>query len=138
MLLRDFDRILSESVRCRVQGIRGSRVAILFSGGLDCTVLAALAARYVKEPMDLLNVSFENPRAIAAAYKSMTDPVDAHTFPIDPYAVPDRVTARDSCAQLAALFPACQFRLVEVNVPYAEYAAHLDIIQALMLSLIHI
>lgn len=132
MLLRDFDRILSESVRCRVQGIRGSRVAILFSGGLDCTVLAALAARYVKEPMDLLNVSFENPRAIAAAYKSMTDPVDAHTFPIDPYAVPDRVTARDSCAQLAALFPACQFRLVEVNVPYAEYAAHLDIIQALM------
>ena len=102
MLLRDFDRILSESVRCRVQGIRGSRVAILFSGGLDCTVLAALAARYVKEPMDLLNVSFENPRAIAAAYKSMTDPVDAHTFPIDPYAAAIDKSMTVACGYISA------------------------------------
>jgi len=41
-----------------------SKVGILFSGGLDCMCLAALADRYVPkhEPIDLLNVSFENPR----------------------------------------------------------------------------
>ncbi|XP_032813164.2 asparagine synthetase domain-containing protein 1 [Petromyzon marinus] len=36
-------------------------VAVLFSGGLDCMVLAALAHRHVPahEPIDLLNVAFE-------------------------------------------------------------------------------
>ncbi|KDQ19731.1 hypothetical protein BOTBODRAFT_375199 [Botryobasidium botryosum FD-172 SS1] len=45
-----------------------SRVAVLFSGGIDCTILAFLAHRHVplEEPIDLLNVAFENPRSLAA------------------------------------------------------------------------
>ena len=36
------------------------KVAILFSGGIDCTVLALLADSYVPkhQPIDLLNVAF--------------------------------------------------------------------------------
>ncbi|TKY84569.1 hypothetical protein EX895_006471 [Sporisorium graminicola] len=67
--------VLSETVRRRVTNINTTQpadeahVAILFSGGLDCTTLALLADRYVppEQPIDLLNVGFENVRAIAAA-----------------------------------------------------------------------
>ncbi|CDR87298.1 uncharacterized protein SPSC_00424 [Sporisorium scitamineum] len=72
---QDFLAVLSESVRQRVTDINTDQpadeahVAILFSGGLDCTTLALLADRYVppEQPIDLLNVGFENVRAIEAA-----------------------------------------------------------------------
>jgi len=71
----DFLSVLSESVRRRVTNINTDQpaheahVAILFSGGLDCTTLALLADRHVpkEQPIDLLNVGFENVRAIQAA-----------------------------------------------------------------------
>lgn len=45
------------------------RVAILFSGGLDCTVLARLAHDILPadQHIDLVNVAFENPRVVQAA-----------------------------------------------------------------------
>jgi len=45
------------------------KLAILFSGGLDCTVLARMAHNILPldQPIDLLNVAFENPRVILAA-----------------------------------------------------------------------
>ncbi len=71
----DFLAVLADSVRRRVTNISThqkadqAHVAILFSGGLDCTTLALLADRYVprEQPIDLLNVGFENVRAIEAA-----------------------------------------------------------------------
>src|SRR5277367_7045425 len=49
------------------------RVAVLFSGGLDCSVLAYLIHTLLPatEPIDLINVAFENPRTVAA---QKTDP----------------------------------------------------------------
>ncbi|PWN48330.1 hypothetical protein IE53DRAFT_389479 [Violaceomyces palustris] len=78
-----FESVLSESVRKRVTNIRSrnssssttreSKVAILFSGGLDCATLARLSDRFVPkdEPIDLLNVAFENPRVLNARQKEM-------------------------------------------------------------------
>ncbi|SNX85983.1 uncharacterized protein MEPE_04692 [Melanopsichium pennsylvanicum] len=71
----NFLDVLSNSVKKRVtnintaQPINEAHVAILFSGGLDCTTLALLADKYVpkEQPIDLLNVGFENVRALAAA-----------------------------------------------------------------------
>lgn len=132
--------LLSDSVRRRVQGIHptrqptgAARVAVLYSGGLDCSVLAALAARYVPgdEPIDLINVAFENPRAVAAARRS-GDVDDASAFPHDMYAVPDRVTARAGHAELERVCPSRVWRLIEVNVPYAEYEAHVPHMTALL------
>ncbi|KAH0538648.1 hypothetical protein FGG08_004785 [Glutinoglossum americanum] len=48
---------------------RPAKVAILFSGGLDCTVLARLAHDILPsdQAIDLLNVAFENPRVVEAS-----------------------------------------------------------------------
>ncbi|PWY98259.1 hypothetical protein BCV70DRAFT_202039 [Testicularia cyperi] len=70
-----FGKALEQSVKERVTTVQTdqdgveARIAVLFSGGLDCTTLALLADRYVPEgqPIDLLNVAFENVRAIEAA-----------------------------------------------------------------------
>ena len=45
------------------------RIAILFSGGLDCTVLARLVHDILDadQHIDLINVAFENPRVVQAA-----------------------------------------------------------------------
>ncbi|KAI8828651.1 asparagine synthase-domain-containing protein [Chytriomyces cf. hyalinus JEL632] len=48
-------------------------LAILFSGGLDCMILAALAAQHFGDSgavIDLLNVAFDNPRVRNAAAKT--------------------------------------------------------------------
>jgi hypothetical protein len=46
-----------------------TRVAILFSGGLDCTVLARLVHDVLPsdQSIDLLNIAFENPRVLEAS-----------------------------------------------------------------------
>lgn len=46
-----------------------TKLAVLFSGGLDCTVLARMAHDLIPlgEHIDLLNVAFENPRVVQAA-----------------------------------------------------------------------
>ncbi|KAG9323965.1 hypothetical protein KVV02_003236 [Mortierella alpina] len=67
----DMIDILGDSVHRRVQDIprtglpHDARVGILFSGGLDCLCLAALADKFLPEgeAIDLLNVGFENPRS---------------------------------------------------------------------------
>lgn len=100
-----------------------AHVAVLFSGGIDCTVLAALASRFVPhgQRIDLLNVAFENPRVVAAAGDGR-----------DPYEVPDRGTARASLVDLRRTAPERDWALVEINVSYAEYRAHLDDITTLL------
>lgn len=127
--LDTFSALLSESVARRVSHIRSApaqqpddaHVAVLFSGGVDCTVLAALAHAHVPaaQAIDLVNVAFENPRALAAHAR-------------ETYAVPDRLTARASAQELRALAPHRRWRLVEVDVPYATYEAHLDRVRMLL------
>lgn len=127
--LDTFAALLSASVARRVSHIRSAptqradyaHVAVLFSGGLDCTVLAALADAHVPaaQAIDLVNVAFENPRTLAAHAR-------------ETYAVPDRLTARASAAELRTRAPHRRWRLVEVDVPYATYTAHLDHIRTLL------
>ncbi|KAH1007220.1 asparagine synthetase domain-containing protein CG17486 [Dendroctonus ponderosae] len=70
---------------------------ILFSGGVDCAVLASLCDQYVdkQRPIDLLNVSFEE----AKNYQS-----------------PDRVTGLETLEELKALCPHRDWNFVEINV----------------------
>jgi asparagine synthetase B (glutamine-hydrolysing) len=117
---------LANATRLRVENIPNSpeggvRLAILFSGGLDCTILASLAHLCIPEhePIDLLNVAFENPR------------VNAHHQSTDPYAVPDRKTAVQGFHELQKIYKR-QWRLVEINVPYSEALAHKSRIASLM------
>jgi asparagine synthetase B (glutamine-hydrolysing) len=125
--VNSFETVLRTAVRRRVCNIpdlgdRVPKLAVLFSGGLDCTVLAYLAATSLSDGVliDLINVAFENPRALAAKANGTTSK-EAIALPDEvKYCVPDRVTARQSYANLIAALPRSSFRLVEVNVPYTE------------------
>lgn len=113
-------------------------MAVLYSGGIDSAVLAFLADRYavrptlhlrdfsrckkrfipVDEPIDLLNVAFENPRKQAkdqnpnrkkkgrSAIEDRTDRREAVTLDHSTsYLVPDRGTGLEGLAELQRLCP---------------------------------
>lgn len=81
-----------------------SRVGVLFSGGIDCTILAVLTDKLLdhSQSIDLINVSFEKVRA--------------H---ID-YNTPDRKSAKDSLIELQRLCPNRTWNLIEVNITRTE------------------
>ena len=125
-----------------------ARVGVLFSGGLDCTVLAVVLDRVLPahEAIDLITVAFENPRKLKAQNgvggkgKSEAPPVEAQDEvpSADPpvnspiYDVPDRITARNSWEELKRLRPERRWNLVEVNVPYREMLEHRQLVVDLM------
>lgn len=111
---------LVESLKLRVlnipnppsSGTGKARVAVLFSGGLDCTVLARLCHDILEphQEIDLLNVGFENPRVGARLKK------EANGKEVDLYeACPDRITGRKSFAELKNVCPGRVFRFVAVR-----------------------
>ncbi|KAH0491269.1 hypothetical protein TgHK011_002706 [Trichoderma gracile] len=119
-------RHLTESLQLRVLNVprppraetSDARVAVLFSGGLDCTVLARMASDIIppEQAIDLINVAFENPRIAAQNAKLSTDEL---------YELcPDRMTGRKSFAELSTVCPDRRWRFVTVNVPYEDTCAH--------------
>ena len=117
--------LLIKSLILRTQCLPGapsSPLAILFSGGLDSTLLTYLSHLVLPAPtsIDLLNVAFENPRI----HKANVD---------DPYSIcPDRITALSAHSTLQRLCPDREFRLVSINVPFSETCAHRQTILSLM------
>ncbi|KAK5110353.1 hypothetical protein LTR62_006061 [Meristemomyces frigidus] len=99
-----------------------SRLAILFSGGLDCTVLARLAHDIlpINEKIDLLNVAFENPRVHKTS--------EGNVYEL----CPDRITGRTSYHELKAVCPERTWEFAAIDVPYSETLEHRDQIIALM------
>ena len=111
---------LSEAVRARVQalpagapagpapshadpdvpGPTGANVAVLFSGGIDSMLLAALAHRHVPpdDPIDLLNVAF-------GEFPSQT---------------PDRIGSLNGLLELKAIAPDRVWNLVEIDLTAEE------------------
>lgn len=157
--IEDFISKLDESVKSRVSNIPSNdvdtrprerlaaRLGILFSGGIDCSVIAYLADRHIPrgEPIDLLNVAFENPRALSGPQKnaiqearaqrkrnkkerkegtSIIPPEDQSPVAFEEplktgiYDVPDRLTGLEEVEELRRLCPDRQWNFVCVNVPY--------------------
>ncbi|KAJ6257845.1 hypothetical protein Dda_7634 [Drechslerella dactyloides] len=139
--------------------LRPSKVGILFSGGLDCTMLARIAHEIlpVHEPIELLNVAFENRRVLDAAvaeakkamknkkdsYQKLNGPASTSTggnmglteSPADNdiYSIcPDRQTGRNSWKELQTVCPTRDWRFKEINVPYDEVLAHKPRVIALL------
>ena len=105
-----------------------AKLAILFSGGLDCTVLARLAHDMLplSEPIDLLNVAFENPRI----HKEPDNTVNARPTAYE--LCPDRATGRSSFKELQRNCSARQWRFVAIDVPYTETMKHREKVISLM------
>ena len=113
------------------QSVAPSRIAVLFSGGLDCTVLARILhdALSKEQDIDLLNVAFENPRIVQAA-----DPSQLSQTPRSVYSFcPDRITGLSSYLELLTICPERTWRFVSIDIPYSDTVAH----RSRVISLIH-
>ncbi|KAH8991989.1 asparagine synthase-domain-containing protein [Lactarius akahatsu] len=129
-----------------------ARVAVLFSGGIDSTVCAFLAHKHIPldEPIDLLNVAFENPRKIRGQVDGAVGGIKKkkqramsieNTVSIDEqlsaqynpdYLVPDRVTGLSELEELRRLCPGRRWNFVEVDVPYTEYQDVQETVESVM------
>lgn len=97
-----------------------SLLGILFSGGLDCTIITSLICRNMRQKggaIDLITVGFDNPRTNQVAANS-----------------PDRKLSKKSWFHLSKLYNSNTFRirLVEVNVPYEDWLANKERVKELM------
>ncbi|KAH6646131.1 asparagine synthase-domain-containing protein [Truncatella angustata] len=103
------------------------RVAILFSGGLDCTLMARLTDVVLpgSQGIDLINVAFQNAR------NAVQEGVSAKASDVFE-ACPDRVTGRKAFVELKAACPARRWRFIAVNVSFTEAMAHRSRVVSLM------
>ncbi|KAJ3545305.1 hypothetical protein NM688_g5640 [Phlebia brevispora] len=144
---------LDSSVRLRVctiprekQDEGKAHVAVLFSGGIDSTMIAYLAHWHIPpdEPIDLLNVAFENPRKMLVRAEGnigglpkrekkqkLKNGTDYSAIEVD-YSVPDRVTGLQELEELRSLCPGRIWNFVEVNVPYEEYQNARETVENIM------
>lgn len=116
---------LTESLKLRVLDVPSPpgasqqqatpKVAVLFSGGLDCTVIARMCHDLVPldQGIDLINVAFENPRVAANAQK-LRGQEDSDRFDIYE-ACPDRMTGRKSFAELQEVCPGRAWKFLAVR-----------------------
>nr|POE71385.1 asparagine synthetase domain-containing protein c4f6.11c [Quercus suber] len=109
-------------------GLPLAKLGILFSGGLDCTVLARLAHDILPkdQPIDLLNVAFENPRVHKTANTSDAERDDVYEL------CPDRITGRATHDELKHMCSGRDWRFVAINIPYTETLAHRSKVITLM------
>ena len=135
---------LRESIRLRtstlaprkcLESTSRPRLAILFSGGLDCSLLARLIHDYLpaEEEVDLLNVAFENPRIHGSSNGRAFLGAPSDESDVIYGTCPDRLTSHSSLVELCHICPSRPWRLVEINVPYAEMIKHRDMIKTLIL-----
>jgi len=112
-LITFLQRAVSKRTRILNSWKGQSKVGVLFSGGLDCTVLALLADRVLPkhEPIDLLNVAFE---------QTKQSPADENYDTTLKYAVPDRITGVSSYNELKILSPTRQWNFIEINITIEE------------------
>ncbi|XP_044585168.1 asparagine synthetase domain-containing protein 1, partial [Cotesia glomerata] len=92
-----------------------SKIGILFSGGLDSTILAAIANEFVpdNESIDLINVAFEK------RLNSNGEKIKSNCG-VSIFDVPDRLTGRQAFKELQKLYPNRNWNFIETNVSRKE------------------
>ncbi|KFQ91326.1 Asparagine synthetase domain-containing protein 1, partial [Nipponia nippon] len=155
-LVHQFIDVLNEAVKRRVLSLfrdedretreipsmsnRKAHVAVLFSGGIDSMVIAALADKHVPlgEPIDLLNVAFmikeqakqkgttknhtnrEVQLDLCCPQESCKDLDAKPGARLSCFDVPDRITGRAGLKELEAINPSRTWNFVEINVTLEE------------------
>ncbi|WBW72072.1 asparagine synthase [Schizosaccharomyces osmophilus] len=109
------------------------RLAVLYSGGVDCGVIARMIHEILpsSEPVDLINVAFENPRFMDTF--ATVDDDGCSTSVSDPYnACPDRQTGLQGWKELMTICPSRVWNFIAVNVPYTEASKQKDLVTSLI------
>ncbi|KAI5953723.1 hypothetical protein KGF57_003932 [Candida theae] len=120
-VLHELNLRLKEAVTIRnntihpVENPNDTSLAVLFSGGLDCTILARFLCEITRSSIDLLTVGFENPRTGQT-----------------PDTSPDRKLATKSWLHLCKTFPHLTINLVEIDVDYQHWLRHKNRVRELM------
>ncbi|ALC48504.1 CG17486 [Drosophila busckii] len=104
------ERVLQTAPVCRhcqqQRHCEHAKLSILYSGGIDCSILALLAHRFVPaaQPIELINVAFERVGDVAQ----------------QSWQVPDRLSAQQTLQELHRICPERCWQLLEVNVSREE------------------
>ncbi|PVV00727.1 hypothetical protein BB560_004876 [Smittium megazygosporum] len=117
--------MMMDSLRRRILSSVNSEFAVLFSGGLDCMVLAALMDSIVPKdkPIELINVAFANPRILKSRTKQNKRGPGNIAPKVNEYDVPDRKTGLVGVSELRECFPERKWLWIEVNVPFEQAQA---------------
>ncbi|EGI69857.1 Asparagine synthetase domain-containing protein 1 [Acromyrmex echinatior] len=96
-----------------------SKIGVLFSGGLDSAILAAIAHKYVSEDesIDLINVAFER---LGSKNQSMSHTNNEKGNVTQKYDVPDRKTGRQTYSELLRIYPNRKWNFIECNITQME------------------
>ena len=133
-VLDEFEETLRESVRirthcqpmlcwdCTAEKLKQgqdvscghSKLAVLFSGGLDSAVLAAMADSIwpEEETIDLLNVAFKSKNKTAAHSNVKKLPTQENA---PPFSVPDRLTGLQALQELQKINPKRKWNFIQVR-----------------------
>lgn len=133
-----FLELLSKSVKDRIQrtpkfckscirtgeSCSHTRVGILFSGGVDCSMIAVLADKFIDAslPIDLMNVAFER-----VSYAKKTAEIN--------WNVPDRLTGSETVEELRRLCPSRKWNFIETNITRDELGDNLKKLSSLVFPL---
>ncbi|EIW67931.1 hypothetical protein TREMEDRAFT_72060 [Tremella mesenterica DSM 1558] len=127
-----FIQNLTESIRKRTENIPVqspgvARIAVLFSGGVDCTLLCGLLHRVLPpdEPVELVNVAFDRPDLPPSLRKKdlVRQLEQRQKEKSEKWLVPDRLSGIEALQELGTVCPR-EWRFVEVNVTYDECQIH--------------
>ena len=129
--LEDFLRVLCQSVQRRLVGVdRDTGVGVLFSGGVDCSLIAAIVDRLLPDDVavDLLNVAFQpiqksNEEQVAVKNfkkKEKTTDRGGAVKKANDYDVPDRRTGLNAWRELKSINSNRLWRFVVIDVPFDE------------------
>ncbi|XP_067014543.2 asparagine synthetase domain-containing protein 1 [Anabrus simplex] len=108
----------SDLIRTDLPICHHPKVGVLFSGGLDSTVIAALTHEFVpsEEPIDLFNVAFEHTRDNIQSRKTRKETGGFSVPGADYFNVPDRQTGLQSYEELKRIFPNRRWNFVKIDV----------------------
>lgn len=105
---------------CTTNDCNHSHLGVLFSGGVDCSILTILADKFLdkKFSIDLMNVAFEAKNAKEINWN-----------------VPDRVTGLETLKELRLLCPDRKFNFIEINVDRKELSDNAELLTSLIYPL---
>jgi asparagine synthetase B (glutamine-hydrolysing) len=115
---------LRESVRKRIIYCNSDVIGIMFSGGIDSLLIAAIAASIIAEEsldleLDLINVAFEQPSLLKSL--NLTEATSEYYEN-----VPDRIGGQLAFLELGKLFPLVKMNFVRLNITIHDYEQHKD------------